>query len=421
MVDKNNNDVMALQEAYANVYNEIVKPDRVFVATQYFRKKWLPLLGASLAWVIVALRQHCYWNRETGEKRDWCLISQEELASEVGISVATLKRLLKHEHADKFIIDITHRYRYDRKRRKQVRRKSMYRIRMDDPLTPEDEVRLKELLAQKLAGLNVNPETGQIDVLQMLDRLSHGEATYSETGLDDLQLNLSGSATEHESGTGQDEIDHSVDELAQRMSRLLSGADGDRREPVPPDEANRSSHGETAYSHREALLYERNATFVPADKLQNTELAPDQVLIAAEGGFLAVSIIDLVKRKLQLSGGQPSEQTRTECFYSVVDALGEGPADWLPEEQERIHLQRRLERELGEQYRQLGAFSLEEALRHYFNPDLAAKFINDASEAELDRIRGWIVYTRQATTLKNPGGFLRSRLESGELPPDSAP
>lgn len=105
MID-NRDETLALQEAHTNIYNEIVKPDRIFVASQYFRRKWLPLLGSSLAWVIIVLRQHCYWSRETGDKRDWCLISQEELAKEAGISVATLKRLLKHDHADKFIIDL---------------------------------------------------------------------------------------------------------------------------------------------------------------------------------------------------------------------------------------------------------------------------------------------------------------------------
>ena len=37
MMPDNDRDTIALQEAYANLYNEIVKPDRVFVATQYFR------------------------------------------------------------------------------------------------------------------------------------------------------------------------------------------------------------------------------------------------------------------------------------------------------------------------------------------------------------------------------------------------
>jgi hypothetical protein len=54
---------LELQERYANAYNEIVQPDRVFVATQYFRTRWVPILGPALGWLILALRQRCYWNR----------------------------------------------------------------------------------------------------------------------------------------------------------------------------------------------------------------------------------------------------------------------------------------------------------------------------------------------------------------------
>jgi len=52
MID-NRDETLALQEAYANIYNEIVKAGRIFVVTHYFRRKWLPLLGSSLAWVII--------------------------------------------------------------------------------------------------------------------------------------------------------------------------------------------------------------------------------------------------------------------------------------------------------------------------------------------------------------------------------
>jgi AraC-like DNA-binding protein len=399
MSDNNNNDLLALQEAYANVYNEIVKPDRVFVATQYFRKKWVPLLGASLAWVIISLRQHCYWNKETGEKRDWCLISQEELASETGISVATLKRLFKHEYADKFILKVTHRYRYDRKMRKQVRKKSMYRIRMDDPLTPEDEVRLKELVTQKLVGLNIDPETGQIDVLEVLDRLS-------ATGLDDLQLKLSDRQDGQDQVSGQDEISPSVNELADQVGRLLTGSDG----------LDGASDSEV-----EPEIPFPTAIQIQANELRRFELGPDQVLIEWQGTYLAAPIIEVVKQDLRLSGGRPTDQTRTECFFSVADALDEVPEDWLPEEQARIHLMQRLERELGETYRRLDAFSLEEALSRYFNPSLLADFLTDQSPEGLERIESWLIYTRQAKSLKNPGGFLRSRIESSEWPPEMEP
>ena len=78
----------------------------------------------------------------------------------------------------------------------------------------------------------------------------------------------------------------------------------------------------------------------------------------------------------------------------------------------------RLEQELAKEYRQLGAFSLEEALRQYFSPELATHFLAEKPDSEWQRIREWVIYTRQAKSLKNPAGFLRSRLESNDLPPE---
>ena len=391
----NDRDTIALQEAYANLYNEIVKPDRVFVATQYFRKKWVPRLGTSLAWVIIALRQHCYWSKSTGEKRDWCLISQEELAREAGISVATLKRLLKQEYADKFIVEVTHRYRYDPKKRKQVRKKSRYRIRMDDPLVPEDEELLREKLAQKLSGLNVDPETGQVDMLRLLDKLS-------QSSLDDLQLDLSDRSDKEQAEATQ--IDESIGALAQQISLFITGSG---KQDGAADEV--ASKEDTPFP---------NGTPVSVEALPEFKLAEDQVLVPWNGDFVAAPIAEVVQRDLRLSNGQLAGHARTDCFFSVAHARGEGSEAWLPEEETRIATMSRLERELGEMYEQLGAFSLAEALRRYFSPDLAASFLAGQPPEELQRIQEWVIYTRRAGSLKNPAGFLRSRLESDESPPD---
>lgn len=169
--DPSNDDhSIEVQAIYANLYNQIVKPDQVFVQTQYFRTQWVPRLNPSLAWLIVALRQHCYWNKKTGEKRDWCIIDQDELGAEIGVSGRSVRRLLKMDHADQFVVEVKKRYRYDQTAGKRVRAKTRYRVRMDDPLTPEDQARLKERLAEELAGISTDPETGQLDMLNLLDR-----------------------------------------------------------------------------------------------------------------------------------------------------------------------------------------------------------------------------------------------------------
>lgn len=393
MADENSG-LLALQEAYANVYNEIVKPDKVFVATQYFRKRWVPLLGPALGWVITALRQHCYWNKNTGEMRDWCLVTQQELADEVGISVSTLKRLLQHEHAGKFITDVTHRYRYDASLQKQVRKPSMYRVRMDDPLVPEDEERLKELVAQRLSGLEIDRETGQADILKLLDRLA-------ATGDGDLQLNLSSRSEDQAQKPDAPDLDEAVGDLAERVSKVLVGQD-----------ARPGDTGET-----EEIVYP-GAVFVPAGDLPGLTLAEDQVLLSQdEEGYLAVPMAELVKQDLRACRGSLLHYEPTDCFYSVQHALGEGGDDWLPEEQERIDHLRGLERDLGARYERLGAPTLEEALQQYFSARLAADFLADIDPAERERIENWVAYTRKAKGLENPAGFLRSRIESAEAAP----
>lgn len=389
-----NHGLLALQEAYANVYNEIVKPDKVFVATQYFRKRWVPLLGPALAWAITALRQHCYWNKNTGEMRDWCLVTQQELADEIGVSVATFKRLLQHEHAGKFITDVTHRYRYDASLQKQVRKPSMYRVRMDDPLVPEDEERLKEMVAQRLSGLEVDPETGQADILKLLDRLA-------TTGNGDLQLNLSSRSEAQTQEPAAPELDEAVGDLAERVSQILAG-----------QEAQPGNAGETAEPTYPG------AAFVLAGELPGFTLADDQVLLPqGEEGYLTVPMAELVKQDLRACRGSLLHYKPTDCFYSVPHALGEGSDDWLPEEQARIERLRRLERELGTRYERLGAPTLEEALQQYFSAQLAAEFLAGRDPAGRERIENWVAYTRRAKRLDNPAGFLRSRIESAEEPP----
>jgi hypothetical protein len=250
-------------------------------------------------------------------------------------------------------------------------------------------------LTQQLAGLNVDPETGQVDMLALLDRLSQSD-------LADLPLNLS-DRSNGAAKTGPS--DESIGVLAEQISLFLTGS-------------NRADGTVTAAEIDESNPYPDSAP-VSVEDIRQFVLAEDQILLPYQDGYLAVPVEEVVKRDLRVSGGRATNYARTECFFSVAHALGEGPVkDWLPEEEARLILLNRLERDLGELYRQLGAFSLVEALRQYFSPDLAANFVTDQPDEELERIREWLIYTRRAKGLKNPAGFLRTRLESGELPPD---
>lgn len=153
--------LMEIQPFYHDLKNEIVEPEKIVVGTRYFWNKWAPILGPLRTVIIVKLRQHCYYNKLTKEKRDWCYPSQEKLAREIGVSKRTIKKLLNPSGKDKIIweefVRRVPQYIYDPKLRKKVRTVDKYFIAMDDPLVEED----KKLLAVKMAEKIIEQESAK--------------------------------------------------------------------------------------------------------------------------------------------------------------------------------------------------------------------------------------------------------------------
>ncbi len=148
---------------YHDLRNQIVHPSNLHVETRYFFRKWKPLLGPVLTLLIMELRDRCYYNPRTGERRDYCWPSQEELARAIGVSVRTVIRALQDPLARKFV-RVQHRYRYDPVLGKKVRTSSAYVVAMDDPLLPDDEAALtrmaaEQILAEETARRNQLQET----------------------------------------------------------------------------------------------------------------------------------------------------------------------------------------------------------------------------------------------------------------------
>ena len=154
----------------AKIYERIVEPDRVFVGTQYFRERWLPLLGRTAWLLILELRQRCYYDRREkdpekrlAKSRDTCKVTVAELAAAVGVSERTVWRELfplpkDHEKCPKdakkraeaeakaaligeFILETTTVRRYSTKRGREVNETTLWKVRLDEPLTPEDRKR----------------------------------------------------------------------------------------------------------------------------------------------------------------------------------------------------------------------------------------------------------------------------------------
>ena len=90
---------MRLEPWYLDVRGELVKPDQVVIQTRYFWEKWARILGPLPTMLLLRLRQYCYYNRATGEKRDWCYPSQEQLGNELGAHRDTIRNVVQQHHA----------------------------------------------------------------------------------------------------------------------------------------------------------------------------------------------------------------------------------------------------------------------------------------------------------------------------------
>lgn len=128
---------VVLQQAYGSERANIVQPDKGLFVTKYFLDHWLPLLGHSALIVVMTIRKVCYWNPYTGEKRNIFETEMGELAEQACISVRTLKTVLKNDLIKRYFI----RYNVRRVMTPNGIRTAGIRlqVRMDDPLTPEDQ------------------------------------------------------------------------------------------------------------------------------------------------------------------------------------------------------------------------------------------------------------------------------------------
>jgi len=128
-----------LQRAYGTERARVIQPERGMFLTMYFFNNWLPLLGHSAMTTIIAARSLCYWNPMTGELRNVVETDMSELARRASVSVRTVKDVLNNELVKKYFL----RYKVRRIMTPNGVRTAgiILQVRMDDPLTPEDQDR----------------------------------------------------------------------------------------------------------------------------------------------------------------------------------------------------------------------------------------------------------------------------------------
>jgi len=129
---------MMLQRAYGSERARIIQPERGMFVTGYLFSNWLPLIGHSAFAVILAARSLCYWNPMTGELRNVVETEMGELANRAAVSVRTVKDVLNDDLVMRYFL----RYRVRRVMTSNGVRTAgiSLQVRMDDPLTPSDQV-----------------------------------------------------------------------------------------------------------------------------------------------------------------------------------------------------------------------------------------------------------------------------------------
>lgn len=129
---------LMLQRAYGSERARLIQPERGMFVTHYFFFSWLPLIGHSAAAAILSARSMCYWNPMTGELRNAVETDMSELAKRASVSVRTMKEVLGLELVRRYFL----RYKVRRVMTPNgIRTAGIYlQVRMDDPLTPEDQI-----------------------------------------------------------------------------------------------------------------------------------------------------------------------------------------------------------------------------------------------------------------------------------------
>ena len=172
--DQQRERLYGLEGIRLDAYDAIVQPDVVFAVRIYTLRRWVPILGTSGFWLLVALQQQCYRNPRGA---DWCVVSREALARESGLSEATVHRYLHGEYADSGLChwvqlpdsESTHRRRqWSSRAGRMTQAPNCYTVVMDAPLAPVDQRGLAQFLTEQGAA----PGVSSAEIEPVLEQLA---------------------------------------------------------------------------------------------------------------------------------------------------------------------------------------------------------------------------------------------------------
>ena len=328
-------DHITVMADYFSISNEIIQPDQYVSTSRYFCLKWEPSLGLVGARIVRVLRALGYYNRQTGETRDGIPIDLPELAVLCGFSVATIKREFgsgkdgkaANPHLHTFV-QREKNYKHDAVTGQVWREENIYRVKMDDPIHPDDLPRLQELWEARQKGGSppkpaANARKDQFAPYGVAGRKAHFEPYRkprrahldSESSQDESNSSqLAPGSSQDESNPVQDEpalIDYLSSPKLQENSSSYAPPEFSTSSLFQEEDkpGQRESQQEATGDALDALPAEEWAALEAAARTRVIAESVDPVRRLAREGKARTSVRPMM-RKLLRSGWSPPE---TEC------------------------------------------------------------------------------------------------------------
>ncbi len=385
-------DESILRQTSTDAQASITRPTQIALATHYFRTEWVHQLGATNAWLVMILRSRCYWNKESGQVRDTCVMSIQELADLLGVSTRTVIRSLQDPLVQKFVTGQERVYERRASDNRKIPSRSRFHVLLTmDPLTPPDEAAFAELLLSEALHYGLDPVTGQMDMLDILDMMS--QMTRDEISLQRGTWSDKSGIRTGDAGESGDK--NGIGELPAGGADLASGDKNRIRRQVP-----RPFGG--AQTGQEA----KNEAILPSPGDQEglpEEESGDKTVIRASLDDKNEIRAGESSDKIGTATAQSSDRIEKQYSNTFENTLSE------------------TEMEQQQQYTAVAAFPdakliIWQILSQYGIEEPALSEIAANPQVTPDLVRAWILYAENESGLKRKAGYIVQRL--AKTPPD---
>lgn len=141
-----NDEELRVTPEVQRAYDAIVRPNAILPIPRYYLEKWLPLLGTSRAWVVLAFRQVAFVSRSSTDEVPTCT-TLRRLGRWCGLSHVRIHQVLKDAGYLTWFVRNPLGDLADRQSHRS--QPTTFMVRSDIPLTPHDQARLSLWLDQR--------------------------------------------------------------------------------------------------------------------------------------------------------------------------------------------------------------------------------------------------------------------------------